>query len=108
MQQSSFCAPAEHLGGQRCIHLRLQLPLEAVSVWPTTALPVIVGSAVFAGSATTAAVGLEVTIDEPLLFDAVTLTRRAWPTSPDTDTYDALLAPASDEQPLPKASQRSH
>jgi hypothetical protein len=86
----------------------LQLPVEAVSVWPTTVLPLIVGSAVFVGGATTAGVGLEVATDEPLLLEAVTLTRRAWPTSPDTGTYDALRAPVSDEQPLPEPSHRSH
>ena len=49
-----------------------------MSVWPTTALPLIVGSAVFAGgagAAATVAVGLEVATDEPPLLEAVTLTR---------------------------------
>jgi hypothetical protein len=34
MQQSSFCAPAEQLGGQRCLPLRIQLLLDAFTVSP--------------------------------------------------------------------------
>jgi hypothetical protein len=87
--------------------------VEAVSVWPTTALPLIAGNAVFAGGATTgagatAAVALEVATDDPALFDAVTATRSAEPTSPTAGTYEELTAPARDAQLLPEPSQRSH
>jgi hypothetical protein len=91
----------------------LQLPVEAARVCPTTALPVIAGSAVFAGgvaagAGATTEVAFDVAADDPTLFDAVTVTRSLEPTSPATGAYEAFTAPARDEQLLPALSQRSH
>ncbi len=40
------------------------------------------------GAAVTAAVAEDVATDEPYLFDAVTLTRSVYPTSPETGLYE--------------------
>ena len=59
------------------------MPVETVSVWPACAVPVIAGSAVFAGfaAAATAEVWLEVAEPVPAVFVAETTTRIVAPTS---------------------------
>ena len=67
------------------------VPVEAVSVWPWRAVPVIdgasemLGAVAFVGGATgagaTSAVGSEVSVVEPQLFVAVTASRSTFPTS---------------------------
>jgi len=62
----------------------LQVPVLAVSVCPTCAVPLIVGGTVFwgrAGAARTIAVGFETSLADPSEFTAVKRTRRRWPTS---------------------------
>jgi hypothetical protein len=85
--------------------------LEATRVWPTTALPLIVGGDVFAGAEPgegTADVWLEVAADDPAALVAVTLTRSVEPASPEAGAYEVLTAPERAEQLLPEPSHRSH
>ena len=59
-------------------------PGSAVNVWPTCAVPEMVGAAVLlgaTGAAATTAVCADETVVEPTLFDAVTATRNVEPTS---------------------------
>ena len=58
------------------------VPVEPVSLSPTLAVPVIVGSTVFTGAAeATRAVDVDVALVEPVLLVAVTTTRMVCPTS---------------------------
>jgi hypothetical protein len=87
--------------------------VEAARVWPTTALPLIAGSAVFAGgvatgAAATKAVWLDTAVVDPPAFVAVTATRSVNPTSPLATAYDAAVAPLRFEQAAPALSQRRH
>lgn len=62
----------------------LHEPGLTVSVAPSCGVPEMVGGAVFFGAAPvgcTTSVGRETATPEPLLFVAVTCTRRRWPTS---------------------------
>jgi hypothetical protein len=86
--------------------------VDAVSVWPTTALPLIAGSAVFAGAvptgaAATRAVWLDAAVVDPPAFVAVTATRRVKPTSPLCTAYDDD-APLTFAHDAPALSQRRH
>jgi hypothetical protein len=61
-----------------------QLPRSAVSVWPSCAVPEIVGAAVLVGAvgaAVTTAVSAELAEVDPALLVAVTRTRMVDPTS---------------------------
>src|SRR5581483_2740089 len=98
---------------QRChsnayvIAVPIHVPWSAVSVCCATALPLIVGGAVFtARAAVTTAVGSEVAVASPASFEAVTVTRTVLPTSSERRTYARVVAPAIGAQR--PASQRSH
>jgi hypothetical protein len=92
-------------------------PVDADSVWPCCAVPLMVGRNVFTG-ATTEDVGAEaaaITADaalvadaEPPAFDAVTTTRSVLPTSTDVNANEAVVAPAIEAHELPLVSQRCH
>jgi len=76
-------------------------------------VPEIAGGAVLAGgeepgSAATAAVAVLVAAVGPVSFDAVTVTRIVFPTSPEPRRYCADVAPAREAQLAPAASQRFH
>src|SRR5262245_41475325 len=98
----------------------VHVPSFAVSVWPTTAEPTIVGGAVFGGPAwpLTTAVALDAARTPPAgvagsVFLAVTRTRRVEPTSPAATMYGVVEAPARAAQfpPFacpPSAGQRTH
>jgi hypothetical protein len=88
----------------------LQLPVLALSVWPTTALPLIVGSAVFAGEVpvATTPVWADVADVEPATFVAVTTTRIVAPASADCSAYELAVAPLMLTQFAPAESQRRH
>jgi hypothetical protein len=59
-----------------------QAPGEAVSVWPSSVVPVIVGRAVFAGGGgRIVALAVVVALPEPPALVAVTVARMVWPTS---------------------------
>jgi hypothetical protein len=63
----------------------VHVPATAVSVWPTSGVPLIVGGAVFVGgwgALETITVGSEVEVAEPDTLVAVTLMRSVKPTSP--------------------------
>jgi hypothetical protein len=84
-------------------------PGDPVKTWPATALPEIVGGDEFAGGdAPTTAVGADVAVLEPALFDAVTTTRIVDPTSAADAAYDEPVAPGVAAQLAPPASQRCH
>ena len=63
----------------------VQLPFVTRSVSPTTAEPLNAGLTVFAGPSfdDTGSDASEVAVALPSVFDAVTATRSAWPTSPE-------------------------
>jgi hypothetical protein len=83
--------------------------LVAVSVCPCWAVPLIVGSAVFAsGMAVTTAVWLLVAEALPPEFDAVTTTRIVEPMSDGVSAYVELVAPEMSAQLAPDALQRRH
>ena len=81
-----------------------------VSVCPTCAVPEITGGDTSDGAAIsdTTAVCADVTVADPYLFDAVTLTRSVAPTSADPARYVCAVAPASEAHALPAESHRSH
>ena len=82
-----------------------------VRVLPSCGLPESVGAAVFFGAepvAFTTSVGRETAMPEPLLFVAVTCTRRRLSTSPDDTVYVWLVAPVMGVQLPAWALQRSH
>lgn len=60
------------------------------------------------GDAATGAVGAEVAVCEPFLFEAVTETRKRAPRSAATSTYVLLVALEIGAQLAPNESQRSH
>src|SRR5947208_17110999 len=80
-----------------------QLPFDGVSVCLTCAVPVIVGSDVFAGAVpdacATVCVGALVAEPDPSVFVAVTVTCNVEPTSACTGTYVCLVAPPIAVQP---------
>jgi hypothetical protein len=90
----------------------LQLPLVAVSVWPSSAVPEIDGAAVFCGAAGatagTARVASDVDDVCPAAFAAVTATRSRWPTSAAWTVYVWPVALAMLVQLAPFASHCSH
>jgi hypothetical protein len=93
-----------------------QLPADAESDWPALALPLIVGNDAFdgaettgtEGAAATGAVGSDVAVDDPFLFEPVTTTRSVEPTSAVAGEYVDAVAPARDTQAEPVPSQRDH
>jgi hypothetical protein len=90
----------------------LQLPFAAVSVWPSWAVPLIVGGDVFAGGTGgadfTTAVCAEVAVTVPLLFVALTATRSVEPTSELVTMYVLAVAPVMELHALPLVLQRRH
>ena len=66
----------------------VQVPVVAVNVWPTWAVPEIVGAELFVGiiSMTALVATLVAGVLEPKPFVAVTETVRVFPTSADTGT----------------------
>ena len=59
-----------------------QVPVSAVSVWPSTTGPVMAGTTVSCGgAASTAGVAAEGSLDWPPSLMAVTTTTMAWPMS---------------------------
>ena len=66
----------------------VQVPVVAVNVWPTCAVPEIVGTVRFAGmmSMTALVAALAAGVLEPAPFVAVTEMVRVFPTSADTAT----------------------
>ena len=66
----------------------VQTPVVAVNVWPTWAVPEIVGTELFVGmmSMTALVAALVAGVLEPKPFVAVTETVRVFPTSADTGT----------------------
>ena len=88
----------------------LHVPVEVVSVAPSTAEPEMSGSAVFTGAvcAVTTAVWADWALVAPSGFVAVSSTRSVEPTSPGATTWVCPVSPAIAAQPAPTASQRSH
>jgi hypothetical protein len=81
--------------------------LSAVKVWPSRAVPEIVGGAVFeGGAAETTAVCADGCVLEPATFEAVTCTLTAEPTSAAVSVKVCAAAPVTSLQ-LP-AAQRCH
>jgi hypothetical protein len=70
------------------VGLCVQTPVVAVNVWPTCAVPEIVGAELFVGmmSMTALVAALVAGVLEPKPFVAVTETVRVFPTSADTGT----------------------
>jgi hypothetical protein len=86
-----------------------QDPVAAVSVSPSRSVPDTAGSAVFVGGAAPITpVAADVVVAEPAAFVAVTCARTVAPTSADTRTYVALVAPAMSAHDAPPESQRRH
>ncbi len=69
-----------------------QAPWLAVSVEPTVAVPVIAGSVVLAGGATTTAVGVVLTEFDPAELVAVTTTTSVVPMSLEVTVYVELVS----------------
>ena len=87
----------------------VHVPFDAVSVWPSRAVPEIVGGAVFTGGLpATTPVCAEVALALPPAFVPVTTTRSVPPTSPATCVYVEAVAPAMSAQAAPAALQRRH
>jgi hypothetical protein len=87
----------------------VQVPVVAVSVCPSCAVPEIVGNEVFAGATpVTTAVALDVAGVEPAAFAAVTTTRSVEPTSAGPTAYVAEVWPETFVQFAPVLSQRRH
>jgi hypothetical protein len=90
----------------------VQVPVEAVSVWPCCGVPLMAGSAVFAGATpVTAEVWLLVAEALPAGLVAVTTTRiveAGEVTSAFCTTYVELVAPEMSTQLAPDALQRRH
>src|ERR671936_59103 len=86
-----------------------QLPVLAVSVSPSCATPVIVGTSVETGGLpATRAVALESAAPCPATFVAVTSTLSFDPTSPGPTTYVEAVAPATLLHVVSAASHRRH
>ena len=88
----------------------LHVPVEAFSVQPTAAEPVITGAAVFAGGVApvTTAVAADGFDAEPEELCAVTTTTIVWPTSSMTSVYVSDVAPEMFVQFAPELLQRCH
>jgi hypothetical protein len=88
------------------------VPVDAVSVLETCAVPVIVGTAVFTGAGEdadwTTPVAADVALPDPLAFVAVTTTSIVPPTSEDCTVYEFEVAPAMFEHEAPKTLQSCH
>jgi hypothetical protein len=84
-----------------------QVPVEAVSVWPTVGVPEIVGKTDDTGADVTTAVAAERAVEDPSLLVAVTLTRIVEPASAEDRTYVAEVAPEIGLQLSPELSQRA-
>ena len=88
-----------------------QLPGSAVNVWPSRAVPAIVGGEVLlgaTGAAWTTAVAADVAELDPAEFVATTRTRRVEPASADDNVYVFPVAPRMLTQPAPAESHRRH
>jgi hypothetical protein len=83
-----------------------------LNVEPTSAVPLIVGLAVFTGArppaSATMFVGAAVADALPPLLDAVTTTSTVWPPSPAPSVYLPLVAAEMFAQLAPEASQSCH
>jgi hypothetical protein len=81
-----------------------------MSVYPTRPVPCIAGGSSIVGSPSPAIVAVagEVSETVPLVASALTWTRSAWPTSPETSAWVEAVAPEMFSQPLPYWSQRCH
>src|ERR687884_2385544 len=102
-------AQRRHWYAKVIVGVPVHVPTDALSVWPSTAVPEITGGDVFAGGAGVATtVAAELELAEPAAFVAVTATRNVEPTSPDTSWYVAPVAPATSEQFAPAESHRRH
>src|SRR4051794_24263148 len=87
----------------------VQMPLPAVRVWPSCALPLIVGSTVLTGgAAATVPLCALVALALPPTLAPVTTTRTVLPTSAPTRAYVDPVAPAMSTQFAPALSQRRH
>jgi hypothetical protein len=87
----------------------LQLPLVAMSVWPSWGVPDTVGGEVSAGGVGwTTGVGDDVAGALPALFDAVTTTSSVPATSALATVYVGAVATAMSAQLAPFESQRCH
>ena len=89
----------------------LHVPAFAVSVWPTTAVPLIVGSTVFdgaTGASATVVVCVDVAEALPALFVPVTTTLIVAPMSATANEYVDPVAPTMSAQLAPDTSQRRH
>ena len=87
------------------------MPLDAVSVAPTWAVPLMLGMTVFTGAASaamTTAVWAEDAVELPDPFKPFTATRIVEPTSAPDCTYVVAVSPPMLTQLLPDESQRSH
>jgi malate dehydrogenase (oxaloacetate-decarboxylating) len=87
-----------------------QLPFETVSVWPTTAEPLTDGRTEFVGpfAPLTGSVAAEVADALPSALAAVTVTRRAWPTSALPTEYVCEVAPLMSPHERPSDAHRCH
>ena len=79
-------------------------------VWPTCAVPEIVGRTVFRGADESEMIGLgcEFAVSLPSALDAVTSTRTVLPTSAEVSLYDFDVAPAMSAHAAPLLEQRCH
>ena len=101
---------------QRChwyandVGVFVHVPSSAVSSWPTSGSPAIVGRAVFRGAAlgVTTAVGAERAFTAPSALIPVTRTRIVRPESAGVSRYVFWVAPATFAQAAPLALQRCH
>ena len=85
------------------------VPLVALSVVPTTPVPVTAGATEATGAtAATTAVASDVVEPAPVVLVPVCLTRIVEPSSALTSTYAAAVAPAIGAQLSPLESQRCH
>ncbi len=110
---SAHAAPVasqrRHCRSNAIVGVPVQVPVAAVSTWPSRAVPEIDGSTVFTGGAgATTAEAAEVADVEPAPFVAVTTTRSVPPTSARTGVWPGAVAPGMSAQPEPPLSQRRH
>jgi hypothetical protein len=92
------------------VGLPLQTPVDPVKVWPTWAVPVMVGGEFGTGAPAgwTTPVAADVALALPPALVAVTRTRMVAPRSASVSTYDAPVAPAASVQVAPDGSHRCH
>src|SRR5947208_2744884 len=90
----------------------VQVPVLAVSVWPSCAVPEIAGRLTFDGArnaaVTTAVWGEVAGAEEPAVFEATTDTRSVLPTSAEPTVYVGAVAPSTALQLPPSGPQRFH